>query len=134
TLAKFWAVAEVETARNATSAARPSAARIGFSLLLQPIGGGVRLEGPRQPQRAPQIARARRRAGLGQPLAIDLERAVGVHEDVAVAVVAARLRHGDLLVPAVLAADGVGLHREREVLVHAAVLPPHALGVRVIAL
>src|SRR5438552_17385078 len=35
--------------------------------------------------------------------------------------------------PAVLAADRVGLNRKREVLVDAGLLPPDALGVRVVA-
>src|SRR2546426_8818720 len=98
-------------------------------LRLQPERGRVGLEGARQPQRPAQIARARRRPRQRQPLAIDLERLVGVHEDVAIALVGAGPRHAHLLVPAVLAADRIRLDREREVLVHTGVLPPDARGV-----
>jgi len=41
------------------------------------------------------------------------------------------LGHGHLLVPAVHAAGGVGVHREGHVLVHPGVRPPHPRGVRV---
>src|SRR6185295_19059428 len=88
---------------------------------------------PRQPQRAPKVNRARRRAREAQPLAIDLERAVRVHEHAAVAIVGTGPRHGYLLVPAVLAAHRVGLDREREVLVNAPVLPPDALRIGIVA-
>src|SRR5262245_27069391 len=105
----------------------------GLSGAVQPVGGRVRLERPRQPQGTPQVARAGRRAREGQPFAIDLERAVRVHEHVAVAIVGVWLRHGHLLVPAVLAADRVGLDREREVLVAARLFPPDTRGIGIIA-
>src|SRR5205814_6183656 len=52
----------------------------------------------------------------------------------AVAIVRAGLRHGHLLVPTVLTADGIGLHREGQVLVDARFLPPDPLRVGVVAL
>src|SRR3990170_4058386 len=41
--------------------------------------------------------------------------------------------HTDFLVPAMLTAYGIGLHRESQVLVHAAVFPEDSFGVRVVA-
>src|SRR5262245_6360470 len=83
---------------------------------VQSIRRSVGLEGPRQPERPAQVVRPRGRAGERQPLAVRLERAVGVHDDVAVAIVGPRPGHRDLLVPAMLAAHRIGLHWEREVL------------------
>src|SRR5256885_319567 len=94
---------------------------------------GVGLEGPWQPEGTAQIAGPGRRARLGQPLAVDLERAVRVHEDVAVTLAGRRPGDGHLLMPAVLAADGVRLDGERQVLMNAGILPPHALGVGILA-
>jgi hypothetical protein len=51
--------------------------------------------------------------------------------DVAIAIAVVRALDFDVLVPAVHARHGVGLHGERQVLVHAAVGPPHAFGVLV---
>ena len=59
---------------------------------------------------------------------------VGVDEDIAVLVVGAWFGNAHLLVPTVLAADVIGLHGKREVLVHAAVFPKNSLRVRVVAL
>src|SRR4029434_10988404 len=73
-------------------------------------------------------------AGQLEPLAEDLVRFGGVDDDVAVAVVGAGLRHAHLLVPAVLAGDGVGLDGEREVLVDAGLFPPDAARVGILAL
>src|SRR5438552_10608341 len=98
------------------------------------INGRIRLERPRQPQRAAQVAGAGRRTREREPLAVDLEGLRGVDEDVAVAIVRTGLGHGHLLVPAVLTADGIGLHRERQVLVHARFLPPDPLRVGIVAL
>src|SRR5439155_305378 len=78
-------------------------------------------------------ARAGRGAREPAPLAVDLEGPIGVHDDVAVAIVGARPRDGHLLVPAVLAAHGIGLDREGQVLVDARVLPPDPGGVGVVA-
>src|SRR5712691_7046535 len=42
-----------------------------------------------------------------------------------------RLFYSDLLVPAVHATDGIGMDGERQVLMHAAVAPPDARGIRI---
>src|SRR5262249_7417092 len=115
-------------------ARRPLATTPGWlSGALQPVGRRIGLERPRQPQGTPQVARAGRRAREGQPFAIDLERAVRIHDHVAVTIVGTWSRHGHLLVPAVLAADRVGLDGKREVLVDARVFPPDAPGSGIIA-
>src|SRR5881392_1194683 len=66
-------------------------------------------------------------------LAVNLEGLIGVHNDVAVAIVGSRLGDRDLLVPAVLAAQGIGLDRERQVLVDARLRPPDPRRVGVVA-
>src|SRR5438093_1004430 len=97
------------------------------------VGGGIRLERPGQPERATEVARSRRGPREPEPLAVDLEGPVGVDDDVPVAIVRARLRDRHLLVPTVLAAHGIGLHREGQVLVDARVLPPDPRGVGIVA-
>src|SRR6266850_1556806 len=76
-------------------------------LRLEPERGRVGLESARQPERPAQVAGTGRGPRQREPLAVDLERLVGVHEDVAVVLVGAGCRHGHLLVPAVLAADRI---------------------------
>src|SRR3989454_1097370 len=83
--------------------------------------------------RAGEVPRPGRGGGEPEPLAVDLEGPIGVHDDVAVAIVGARPRDGHLLVPAVLAAHGIGLDREGQVLMDARVLPPDPGGVGVVA-
>src|SRR6185295_12266282 len=73
-------------------------------------------------------------AGEGEPLAEDGHGLVGVDFDVAVVVVGAGGLDVDALVPAVHAADRIGLDREGQVLVDAAVGPPDARAVAIGAL
>ena len=83
----------------------------------------------RQPGRTPQAAGAGRGPRHLEPAAIDLVRFVRIDKDVAVAIFGSRAADRDLLMPAMLAAYGVRLHGENQVLMYAGVLPPHALGV-----
>ena len=50
-------------------------------------------------------------------------RLVGVHEDVAITVPPRCRRHDYFLMPAVLAADRIGLHRKDQVLMDTRILP-----------
>ena len=52
--------------------------------------------------------------------------AVGIDENVAIAVTFCGARDRDLLVPAVLSADRIGLYRKDQVLVDTGVLPMNA--------
>ena len=81
-------------------------------ILLEIVRLRCRLVRPWQPKRAAQVVGAWRGAGFEHPLFVDLVGLVGVDEDVAVLVVGARFGDSYLLVPAVLAADKIGLHRE----------------------
>ncbi len=71
------------------------------------------------------------RAGLREPFAVNGKATLGVDGDIAVGVVRCGPAHPDRLVPAVHPGNGVGVYGEGEVLVHADVGPPDALGVRV---
>src|SRR5579875_357785 len=84
-----------------------------------------------QPQRPAQAAGTRRGPGHRDPTAIDFVRLVGIDKNVAVAIVRSGARDRYLLMPAMLAADRIRLHRESEILVHAGVVPPDPLGVGV---
>src|ERR1700690_37111 len=64
---------------------------------------------PNHPQRPSQIPRTGSRATHLQPAPIFFVRPVGVHENIAVAILRTRLGHGDFLVPAVLSTDWVRL-------------------------
>src|SRR5437763_14925540 len=75
------------------------------------------------PQWPAEIVRAGRRAGHLQPAAVFLVGLVGVHKNVAIEFFRAGLRDRDLLVPAMLSTDGIGLHRKDKVLVYSGVLP-----------
>src|SRR5437899_5435780 len=99
----------------------------------QGVRGGIRRERPGEPERAAEVAWPRCRAREREPLAVNLEGLIGVHDDVAVAIVGSRLGDRDLLVPAVLAAQGIGLDRERQVLVDARLRPPDPRRVGVVA-
>src|SRR5947199_435171 len=99
----------------------------------EPVARGVGLVGAREPEGPAQVPGARRGPGQGEPAAVDLVGAVRVDHHVAVAIVRTRSLGADLLVPAVLAAHGVWLDWEREVLVDAGVLPVDPLGVGVLA-
>src|SRR5215471_11446917 len=56
---------------------------------------------------------------------------LGVYENISIAITRPRLRERHLLMPAVHTANGVGLNREGQVLRHAALSPPDALGIRI---
>jgi len=71
-----------------------------------------RLIRARQPQRPAQIVRSRRRTGFAEPAFVDFVGLVGVNEDVAVLVIGAGFGDADFLVPTMLAADEIGLHRK----------------------
>src|SRR5688572_17085711 len=73
-----------------------------------------------EPQRPSEIARPWPRPREFQPLAVHLHRLVGVHDDVAIGVTLTSFLDRHALMPAVHAADGVGLDREREILMHTA--------------
>src|SRR5262249_12039728 len=94
----------------------------------QPVAGGVGLVGAREAEGSPQGAGAGRRPRQGEPAAVDLVGPGRVDHHVTVAVVGAGPLDADLLVPAVLAADGIGLDGEREVLVDSRILPEDPLG------
>ena len=88
----------------------------------------------RQPEGTAQVARTGRGAGFEHPFFIHFVGLVGVDEDIAVLVLRAGLGDAHLLMPAVLAADEIGLHRRRQVLMHAAVLPEDARRIGIVAL
>src|SRR5262249_28409753 len=92
--------------------------RPGGALDVEGIQGGP--ERAVHPQGATQAAGTGAAAGTGQPAPVDLVRFVRVHEYVTVTVLGLGFLDGDLLVPAVHAADRIGLHGEREVLRDAA--------------
>src|SRR5215470_13391973 len=75
--------------------------------------------------------RTRRGVRSLQPLLVDLERFVGINEDAAGAILRSSTLHMYLLMPAVHATHLVWMHREGEVLVHASVLLPYSVGIRV---
>src|SRR5713101_5856840 len=78
-------------------------------------------DGTPEPERAAQAIRAGRRAGLLEPLLIDLEGFRGVDEHVTVAVCRSSMLDTHLLMPAVHTAHRVRMHREGEILVHTGV-------------
>ena len=58
---------------------------------------------------------------------------VGINENITVPVFGAWFGHANLLMPAMLAADKVGLHGKGQILMHSGILPENSLGVRIIA-
>src|SRR5262245_61358934 len=110
--------AAAATARRTTAAPDPDhTTRALKTSALDPVDGCVRLECARQPQGPAESARARGRPRQAEPPPVGLVGLARVDEHVAVAIIGARALHADLLVPAVLAAHGVRLNRERQVLV-----------------
>src|SRR5262249_29172139 len=83
---------------------------------------------------AAQVVRARCWAGFTEPALVDFMGFISVDEDITVLVVGTRFDNTNLLMPAVLATDIVGLHRKSKVLMHSTVFPENSLGVRVITL
>src|SRR5687767_8822399 len=92
------------------------------------VGGSY---GTGEPERPPEPA-GLRRPRHGQPLAVDRVALRRVDHDVAISIAPARRLEPDLLMPAVHPRDGIGLHREGEVLVDAGVAPPDAGGVGIV--
>src|SRR5215210_910410 len=90
-----------------------------------------RTQGTIEPERTPQVVRAWSRPCLCHPLLVGLVREIGVDDDVAVGIARSGFLEMDPLVPAVHAADGIRLHRERQVLVDADLAPPDAPRVRI---
>lgn len=88
----------------------------------------------RQPQRTAQIVRARAGAGFEQPLLVYLVCFVRVDEHVPIFVFGAWFADANFLVPAVLAADVVGLYRKRQVLMNTGVFPENSFRVGIVAL
>ncbi len=99
---------------------------------LQVEHGRVRTVHPNQPERPAQSARAGRGACELYPSAVLFVGLIGIDEDVAIAIVRTGRRHGYLLVPAVLSADRVRLHRKHKVLVHTCILPVNARRIRIL--
>ena len=100
-------------------------------VLFRFIRGHVRLHCAQKPQWTPHISRPRPRPRLLQPLVINLHRLVGVDKDVRVTIARLGLSYGNFLMPAMHAADGIGLHGERQILMDARIRPPHASGIRI---
>lgn len=75
------------------------------------------------PQRPAPTIRPGRGARELEPFAIGLERLRGIDHPVAGAIPGMRFFDANFLVPAVHAADGIRMHREGDVLKHAAVAP-----------
>ena len=92
------------------------------------IRGFFRSDYARNPERTAQVVRARGRTRQSFPSLIDGERQISVYEDVAVAIFASSLFYANHLMPAVHAADRIGMHRKSDVLMNAGVAPPHAFG------
>lgn len=87
-----------------------------------------------EPERSSEFPRARPRAGVSQPLAVDIHRSARVDEHVAVTVLRMGRRHNDLLMPAVHARNGIGMNGENKVLVDSRIAPPDAARVGIGAL
>lgn len=75
-------------------------------------GFGGRPVHANHPQRSPEIARTRSGPSHLQPAEIFFMRQVGIHKNVAIAILGTRSAHRDFLMPAVLSADRVGLDGE----------------------
>ena len=88
---------------------------------------------PIEPEGTPEVSRARRGPRAHHPLFIRPVRLLRIHLDVAVAIVGPGGLQTDPLVPAVHAADRIGLHRERQVLMHADIVPPDARRIGIVA-
>ena len=77
----------------------------------------------RKPQRPSESVWPGRRSRQRQPLLVDLERSVRVDNDIAVFIFRMSFLDDDLLMPAVHPGNRIGVNRESDVLVDAAVRP-----------
>ena len=59
---------------------------------------------------------------------------MGIDKNVAVFILGTGLGHAHFLMPAMLAADKVGLHREGQILMHPAIFPENSFRIRVATL
>lgn len=87
---------------------------------------GARPVNPDQPGWAPQIVGSGSGPRPLHPSAILFMRFVRINEDISIAVLLSRAGDGNFLVPAMLTADGIGLHGKNQILMHARVFPGDA--------
>ena len=114
--------------RSAAPVLRHSAKRSDFGLLFFDVEGiFCGAQGPFEPEGAAQAVWAGSGSGHSEPLFVVFGRAFGIDEDVAVLVVWTGALDADPLVPAVHAADGVGVHSVGDVLMDPAIAPEDAL-------
>src|SRR5262249_29712168 len=74
-----------------------------------------------------------RRPSHLEPLAVDFSRQLCIHCNVAVSIFARRSLDSHPLMPAMHSADGIGMHRESEILMHTGLAPEDALRIGIVA-